>query len=173
MGPEDTYDVSTMKLTIPKLAADSSNWPTYQEHITNTVTSKKLQQHLIGTAHKLAELVEHDGSFFHNNDSLSSMSDMDIEDHEELMEEWLQKEVQVHEIIYGTVDQSTFYQVKEETTAAAVWRKLASIHGNKGAMYETDLLAQLQNARFIENSKVNMCTHLANMVVIKERLAKI
>ncbi|KAG6857875.1 hypothetical protein C0995_004531, partial [Termitomyces sp. Mi166 len=79
------------------------------------------------------------------------MLDMDIEDHKELMEEWLQKEAQVCKIIYGMVDQSTFHQVKGETTAAAVWRKLTSIHGNKGAMYETDLLAQLQNAHFIEN----------------------
>ncbi|KAG6892891.1 hypothetical protein C0995_002121 [Termitomyces sp. Mi166 len=40
-------------------------------------------------------------------------------------------------------------------------------------MYKTDLLAQLQNAHFVENSKVDMRTHLANMVVIKEHLAEI
>ncbi|KAG6860197.1 hypothetical protein C0993_003124, partial [Termitomyces sp. T159_Od127] len=40
-------------------------------------------------------------------------------------------------------------------------------------MYETDLLAQLQNTRFVENGKIDMRTHLANMVVIKERLAEI
>ncbi|KAG6869750.1 hypothetical protein C0995_000750, partial [Termitomyces sp. Mi166 len=158
MGPDDTYNVLTTKLTIPKLTADGSNWPTYQEHITNAITSKKLQQHLIGTTHKLAELIDPSSTTiipFH------PMLDMDIEDHEELMEEWLQKEAQVHKIIYGMVDQSTFHQVKGETTAAA------------GAMYKTDLLAQLQNARFVENSKVDMHTHLANMVVIKEHLAKI
>ncbi|KAG6860130.1 hypothetical protein C0995_015365 [Termitomyces sp. Mi166 len=42
MGPDNTYDVSTTKLTVPKLAADGSNWPTYQERVTNAVTSKKL-----------------------------------------------------------------------------------------------------------------------------------
>ncbi|KAG6894007.1 hypothetical protein C0995_015334 [Termitomyces sp. Mi166 len=157
MGPDDTYDVLTTKLTILKLMADGSNWPTYQEHVTNAVTSKKLQRHLISTACKLAELVKRDGSFFHNNNSLSPMSDMDIEDHEELMEEWLQKEAQVHEIIYGTVDQSTFHQVKGETTT----------------LLSGENSHQFMNAHFVGNSEVDMHTHLANMVVIKECLAKI
>ncbi|KAG5349116.1 hypothetical protein C0989_005809 [Termitomyces sp. Mn162] len=66
-----------------------------------------------------------------------------------------------------------FHQVKGEPTANAVWKKLASIHGDKGAMYESNLLAQLQNARYVENDEIDMRTHLANMVVIKDRLAEI
>ncbi|KAG6814622.1 hypothetical protein H0H87_007185, partial [Tephrocybe sp. NHM501043] len=84
-----------------------------------------------------------------------------------------QKEAQVWEIIYGSVDQSTFYQVKNKPTAAAVWKKLASIHTNKSAMFETDLLNQLQMSRYVESGDINVCTHLANLVVIKEQLAEI
>ncbi|KAG5352070.1 hypothetical protein C0989_003995 [Termitomyces sp. Mn162] len=155
------------------LVADGSNWPTYQEHITNVITSKKLQRHLTGTACKLATLVEHDESFYWDNKSLALLSDKEIDDLEEAMEGWLQKEAQVHKIIYSTVDQLTFCQVKGEPTAAAIWKKLTSIHGNKEAMYKTDLLAQLQNTCFVKNSKINICTHLTNMVVVKEHLTKI
>ncbi|KAG5721572.1 hypothetical protein E4T56_gene13059 [Termitomyces sp. T112] len=173
MGPDVTYDISSTKLTVPKLTADGSNWPTYQERVTNAVISKKLRRHLTGTARKPAALVEREGNFYENEKSLAPLSDKEIDKIEDMMEEWSQKEAQVREIIYSTVDQSTFHQVKGEPTAAAVWKKLASIHSSKGAMYETDLLAQLQNARFIKNGEIDMCTHLANLVVIKECLAEI
>ncbi|KAG6821727.1 hypothetical protein H0H92_001183, partial [Tricholoma furcatifolium] len=40
-------------------------------------------------------------------------------------------------------------------------------------MFESDLIARLQNSRFIENGEVDMRTHLANLTVINERLAEI
>ncbi|KAG5341023.1 hypothetical protein C0989_012227 [Termitomyces sp. Mn162] len=172
MGSNDTYDILTTKLTIPKLAADGSNCPTYPEHVTNSVTSKKLQQHLIGTTHKPAKLIKHNGSFFYDNNSLSPLSDLEIEDHEELTEEWLQKEAQAHKVIYGTVDKSTFHKVKGKLLLLLSGRNSCQFIV-KGAMYETDLLAQLQNACFVENSEVDMHTHLANMVIIKDHLAEI
>ncbi|KAG6863104.1 hypothetical protein C0993_012832, partial [Termitomyces sp. T159_Od127] len=50
MGPEDTYDVLSSKLTVPRLASDGSNWTSYQERITNAITSRKLRRHIVGTA---------------------------------------------------------------------------------------------------------------------------
>ncbi|KAG6901386.1 hypothetical protein C0995_012650 [Termitomyces sp. Mi166 len=122
---------------------------------------------------KPAELIKQDGSFHQNNNSLVPLSDTKIEEHDKLTKEWLQKEAQVYGIIYGTVDQSIFHQIKGEPTVATVWKKFVSIHGDKGAMYETNLLTQLQNTHFIENSETNMHTHLTNMVIIKDCLAKI
>ncbi|KAG6837635.1 hypothetical protein C0991_002910, partial [Blastosporella zonata] len=97
------------------------------------------------------------------DDEAKPLTDTEIDTHEDQMENWLQKEAQVCEIIYGTVDQSTFLQIKGETTAAALWKKLTSIHADKGAMFESDLIGRLQNSRFIENGKVDMRTHLANL----------
>ncbi|KAF8059277.1 hypothetical protein FPV67DRAFT_1426522, partial [Lyophyllum atratum] len=127
MGPEQTFDISTSKVTLPKLSSDGSNWSTYKDRVMNTLTSKKLRRHVTGTARKPAELHEQSGAFFRAG-SLAPLSDEELEKHEDAMDEWLQKEAQVREVIYGTVDQSTFIQVKNETTAAAVWKKLASIH---------------------------------------------
>ncbi|KAG6823629.1 hypothetical protein H0H87_000620, partial [Tephrocybe sp. NHM501043] len=127
----------------------------------------------MGKAHKPANLMEHEGFFFMGKNMLTPLSDKEIAAYKDEVELWEQKEAQVWEIIYGSVDQSTFYQVKNEPTAAAVWKKLASIHANKGAMFETDLLNQLQTSRYVENGDIDVRTHLANLVVIKERLAEI
>ncbi|KAG5334083.1 hypothetical protein C0989_004396 [Termitomyces sp. Mn162] len=173
MGPKDTYDVLTTKLTVPKLASDGLTWALYQECIINTIMSKKLCQHVVGTAHKPVALVECDGSFFLDDNLLFLLLDKQLEEHEEVMEDWLQKEAMVPDIIYITVDQSTFHQTKEETTTTAIWKKLTSIHGNRDAMFETDLLAQLQNSHFIKNSEVMMHNHLTNLVILMECLNEI
>ncbi|KAH0578321.1 hypothetical protein H2248_003942 [Termitomyces sp. 'cryptogamus'] len=118
-------------------------------------------------------LIKRKGSFYHDDKPLAPLTDDQIDEIEDAMEEWMQKEAQVCKIIHSTVDQSTFHQIKGEPTTTDIWKKLMSIHGSKGAMYETDLLAQLQNTCFVENGEIDMHTHLSNMVVIKEHLAKI
>ncbi|KAH0583133.1 hypothetical protein H2248_011019 [Termitomyces sp. 'cryptogamus'] len=123
--------------------------------------------------HKLVMLVKCKGSFYHDDKSLAPLTNDQINEIKDAMEEWMQKEAQVHEIIYSTVDQSAFHQVKGEPTATDIWKKLMSIHGSKGAMYGTDLLAQLQNTCFVKNGEIDMHTHLSNMVVIKEHLTEI
>jgi hypothetical protein len=60
--------------------------------------------------------------------------------------------------------------VKNETDAAAVWKKIISIHADRGSMFETNLITQLQNSRYTEGD--SMREHLAKMVKIKERLAE-
>ncbi|KAG6862961.1 hypothetical protein C0993_000791, partial [Termitomyces sp. T159_Od127] len=40
-------------------------------------------------------------------------------------------------------------------------------------MFETDLLARLQNSRYIENGEISMRDHLTNLVILKECLAEI
>ncbi|KAG6851613.1 hypothetical protein C0991_007668 [Blastosporella zonata] len=118
MGPEDTFDISSTKVTVPKLSANGSNWTTYHERILNALTSKKLRRHVTGTARRPADLVQHNGMFYLTaDDEAKPLTDTEIDAHEDQMENWLQKEAQDCEIIYGTVDQSTFLQIKGETTA--------------------------------------------------------
>ncbi|KAG6814917.1 hypothetical protein H0H87_006606, partial [Tephrocybe sp. NHM501043] len=168
MGPETTFDISTSKVTVPRLSANSSNWTTYSERVLNALTSKKLRHHIMGKAHKPANFMEHEGFFFMGKNMLTPLSDKEIAAYKDEVELWEQKEAQVQEIIYRSVDQSTFYQVKNKPTAAAIWKKLASIHANKGAMFKTDLLNQLQTSRYVKNGDINVRTHLTNLVVIKE-----
>jgi hypothetical protein len=173
MGPANSLDIpeslNGLTLSLPKLLANSSNWSTYQEHILNAITSKGLKRHVMGNARKLADLTEINGEYYKPR-ALTPLEDDQLEKHEEAQDLYEQNQVTVHEIIYQTVNRSTFLQIKEEKMADSVWKKLISIHANKGGMYETELLVKLQNIRYTEGS--DMREHLAQMIEIRERLAE-
>ena len=81
-----------------------------------------------------------------------------------------QAQAAVREVIYRTIDKTTFLQVKNEVDTASMWRKVTSIHADKGSLYETNLLTQLQNTRY--DKKESMRDHIAKMTELRERLAK-
>jgi hypothetical protein len=135
----------------------------------NYLVSKGLKRHVLGTARRPVELVERGGSYYKQN-SIAPLNDDELEKHETEQDEYEQKQASVREVIYRTIDNSTFLQVKNEKDAAAVWKKVVSIHADKGSMYETNLLTQLQNTRYVEGE--SMREHLAKMTEIKERLAE-
>lgn len=174
MGPDDNQDVSsttsTEKVTVPKLRADGSNWAIYAERVMNYVISKGLRRHILGTVRKPVNLVEQNGSFYKPG-QLAPLTDEEVEKHEDEVDNYLTKQAAVREVVYRTIDTSTFLQVKNELDAAAVWKKMISIHADKGSMYETTLLTQLQTIRFTDGD--DMREHLANMNQIRERLAEI
>ena len=173
MGPADisTDSASTIKVTsLPKLTADGSNWTTYQDRVTNAIKAKGLRRHLSGTARKPEDLKERNGNFFKPRTE-SPLTDDQLEAHEKEIDDYEQKEATLREIIYGTIDRSTFVQIKGETTAAGIWKKLQSIHADKGSMFETDLITQLQTIRFSDGD--SMRTHLTKMTELHDRLAEI
>ena len=151
MGPADisTSENTTIKVTqLPKLAADGENWLTYHERVLNAATARGLRRHLVGTALKPSPIVKKDGKFYLSANDTAPLSEDDLEKHETSIDSWEQKEAQVRELIYNTVDNASFLQIKGEKTAAALWTKLTSIHGNKGAQFEEYLLGKLQMARY-------------------------
>ncbi|KAF8805315.1 hypothetical protein BYT27DRAFT_7104775, partial [Phlegmacium glaucopus] len=129
---------------LPKLRNDSSNWATYSERILNYLTSKGFRRHVQGTARKPEQLIERNGSLFKPG-SIAPLNDEELEKHEEILDTYDQMQAAVREVIYRTIDKTTFLQVKNEIDAASMWRKVVSIHADKGSLYETNLLTQLQN----------------------------
>jgi hypothetical protein len=172
MGPDDITDMtsSTNKvLSLPKLRSDSTNWATYSERILNYLTSKGYRRHVQGTARKPETLTEHNGAFFKKG-SIAPLSDDELEKLEDARDLYDQAQAAVREIIYRTIDKTTFLQIKNEADAASVWKKVASIHSDKGSLYEANLLVQLQNARYTE--KESMREHIGKMTELRERLAE-
>ena len=173
MGPADISDMSStpnnQSLSLPKLKGDSSNWATYSERILNYLTSKGFRRHVQGTARKPELLIESNGAFFKSG-SLAPLTDEELEKYEETVDTYDQSQAAVCEVIYRTIDKTTFLQVKNEVDAASMWKKVASIHANKGTLYETNLLMQLQNIRYTE--KESMREHIAKMTELRERLAE-
>jgi len=145
MGQQEisTSDSSSIKVTqLPKLLSDGENWLTYNERVLNAATARGLRRHLVGTALKPSTVVEEDGKFFKADDP-ELLSEDALDKHETSVDAWEQKEAQVCELIYNTMDNTTFLQIKGEKTAAALWNKLTSIHGNKGAQFEEYLLGNI------------------------------
>ncbi|PFH45276.1 hypothetical protein AMATHDRAFT_161207, partial [Amanita thiersii Skay4041] len=70
--------------------------------------------------------------------------------------------------IYETISQSTFLQIKNEATAAAVWSRLVSIMQDKGDLIQVNLLTKLQNMICLEDNDIYL--HLAKMFKLKEQL---
>jgi len=173
MGPADISinSASTIKvISLPKLTSDGSNWTTYQDCVVNAIKAKRLHRHLSGTVRKLDDLEECDGEFYKPR-TMSALTDAELEAHENEIDAYEQKEATLREIIYRTVDRSTFIQIKGETTAANVWKKLQLIHADKGSMFETDLLTQPQTTHYTKGD--NMHTHLTKMSEIHDRLVEI
>src|ERR1700724_780515 len=109
MGPAEvsTDSASTIKVTsLPKLAADGSNWSTYQDCVVTAIKAKGLRRHLSGTTRKPEDLEERNGDFFKPKETTKLTND-ELEAHEKVIDDYEQKEAMVREIIYGTVDRST------------------------------------------------------------------
>jgi len=167
-----TSDTSSIKVTqFPKLSSDGENWLTYHERVLNATMACGLRRHLVRTALRPSPLVEKTGKFFLTPDDKSPLSEDALDKHETSLDSWEQKEAQVCKLIYNTVDNALFLQIKGEKTAADLWKKLTSIHGNKGAQFEEYLLGKLQMARYAENE--DMRTHLTTMNTLRERLSEI
>ena len=170
MSPADLSDMSSTNnnqaLSLPKLRGDSSNWATYSERILNYLTSKGYRRHIQGTARKPETLTERDGSFYKAGSS-TPITDEELEKHEDAVDTYDQMQAAVREVIYRTVDKTTFLQVKNEPDAAAVWKKAISIHTDKGSLYEANLLVQLQNTRYDE--KESMREHIGKMTELREK----
>jgi len=119
----------------------------------NHLMSKGLKRHVLGTAWKLANLIECNRDYYKPN-RLALLSDAELEKHKGEQDEYEQKQASVWEVIYRTINNLKFIQIKNEKDAAAVWKKVVLIHANKGNMYKKNLLTQLQNSHYVEGESM-------------------
>ena len=70
------------------------------------------------------------------------------------MDEYKQKEASVREVIYKTISQSMFLQIKNEQTSAQVWSKLVSIMQEKGDLIQVSILMKMQTTTCLEDKDV-------------------
>ena len=108
------------------------------------MTSKGYRRHILGTARKPEELIECDGKFYKplppssttsssaKDSEVQAISDEALQKHEDAIDLYDQMQAAVREIIYRTIDKTTFIQVKNEKDTASVWKKVVLIHADKG-----------------------------------------
>ena len=170
MGPESTTMSATdaiKLLKLPKLQDDGSNWITYRERIINTLTHKGLKRHVLGTA-RIPTETEIKSDKVYKKGGVIELTSTQIEEIEKETDDFEQKEASVREVIYETIGQSLFLQIKNETSAAKVWTKLVSIMEKKGDLIQVSILAKMQNKLCLEDDDVR--AHLATMSELKEQL---
>ena len=123
----------------------------------------------MGTMRKPGTMTEKDGEFYKTGDkSQKLLSETEIKAMEKATDEYEQKEASVREVIYETISQSMFLQVKNEPTAAKVWSKLVSIMQEKGDLIQVSILTKLQTMICLEDDDIR--AHLAKMNELKEQL---
>ena len=95
------------------------------------MTSKGYHRHVQGTARtsKPETLIERDGSFYKSG-SLAPLNNEELEKHEDTIDTYNQAQAAVCEVIYRTIDKTTFLQVKNEVDTALMWKKVTSIHAD-------------------------------------------
>ena len=173
MGPapeSEMTSTTSMKIsTSPRLKDDGSNWTTYKERTVNVITHKGLKRHLTGSAKKPKEPFEVDGNWFLPG-SQTPLDDDELEEAYEKVDEWETKQASVRQIIYETVSPSIFLEVKNEGTAADVWKKLCGIFEKKGDLIQAELEAKLQRMYLQEDQDTRK--HLTDMTDLRERLAE-
>ncbi|KAJ7193505.1 hypothetical protein GGX14DRAFT_588402, partial [Mycena pura] len=159
---------SLLKITqLPKLKDDGSNWGTYKDRLLNAIVAKGLRRHAHGTAKAPPDLISRDGEFFFQG-RIAPLSDTELEEHEDKLDEYLQKQAQVRQIIYETVSEATFMRIKSQPNAERMLAQLFGIYENKGEMVQMDTLTRLRSMRCLDDDDV--IKHITEMQRLKEAL---
>ena len=82
------------------------------------------------------------------------LTDTEVEALEKTADEYEQKEASVREVIYETISQSMFLQIKNEQTSAQVWSKLVSIMQEKGDLIQVSILTKMQTTTCLEDKDI-------------------
>ena len=133
----------------------------------NTLTHKGLKRHVSGTARTPTE-IEFKSNKVYKKGGTTELTSTQIDEIEKEIDHFEQKEASVREVIYETIGQSLFLQIKNEPTAAQVWTKLVSIMEKKGDLIQVSVLAKMQTMICLENDDIR--AHLATMSELKEQL---
>ena len=108
---------SNIKVTLPKLQEDGSNWVMYKERIQNHLTSKGLLRHLTGTVKNPVETEEKNGKV-HKKGNPTAMTDDEFKAYLDSINTYAQKEAQVREVLYDTLTKTVTLQIKGKPSAA-------------------------------------------------------
>jgi hypothetical protein len=157
-------------LNLPRLEDNGSNWNTYKERVFNTLTSRGLKRHVTGTIKAPPEIEQRDDGEVYIKGMLKPLTEEEVEELEIKSDEHAQKQAQVRDIIYETISQSTFAQIKGEKTAADLWKKLVTINEQKNTDVYGATLDRLMLMQCSEDDDVRK--HITTMTDLKENLAE-
>src|SRR5258708_14883381 len=140
-----------IKLHLPMLAADGSNWITYRDRIIWLMKMRGLGDHLMST--------------------VTTQSYKDAGDVAGLKPEqrWTADENAASQLIGATIPDSVFHKIKTADFVKDVWDRLKGLFEGKSRTLLIDLGRKLQNTRCGDSEDVR--AHLEKLADLRERLS--
>ena len=139
-----------LRINVPKLAADGSNWVVYRDRMTWAMDSRLLSDHLTNVSMPAA----------YGPGTINGVT---------LAARWAQGEATVKQAIAASVPDSIFNRIKGSTRAKDVWDALKALFEGRTQMIIVDLRRQLQTMKCGEDDNVR--THFDTIANLREQLA--
>ena len=141
MGPKDSTSSSTkVKVySIPRLAANGSNWITWkQQTLSSLISIKGVQRHLDGTACVPPPIPTHPPNHLLDEDELDKPDKI-----EEKWDIYNQREASIKAQILTTIPGSLAIEIQALDTGKKLWDALCKKHENRALCQEPNLTKQV------------------------------
>src|SRR5258705_1679249 len=175
MGPAPTsFDnmlpgTSSTLFSIPKLADDGSNWVTYKERLLNGIGARGMMRYVDGRIQQPVPFtMDPKGKTPVKVDGKPAM-DVEIEELDDKIDEWYQKDVLVKQHIFSTISDRLLLRVQRLPNAAKMWDEIRKIHEGKTELVQVDLRRRLQEMRCEETGDVRH--HFSELMHMREQVA--
>ena len=154
---------------IPKLADDGLNWITYKERMLTAIGARGLMRYTDGRKVKpdpfevdstTKKLKKPDGT---------TPTDKEIEDLDDLIDEYHQKDSLVKQQIFSTITDQLLLRVQSLGSASRIWSEVCKIHEGKTELVQIDLRRRLQEMRCEEGGDIK--AHFGEQLRLRESLA--
>jgi hypothetical protein len=160
---------NSVLFNIPKLADDSLNWITYKERMLTAIGARGLMRYTDGCKVKpdpfevdstTKKLKKPDGT---------TPTDKEIEDLDDLIDEYHQKDSLVKQQIFSTITDQLLLRVQSLGSASKIWSEVCKIHEGKTELVQIDLRRRLQEMRCEEGGDIK--AHFGEQLRLRESLA--
>ena len=157
-----TTSSTSLASTLPKLAADGSNWIIWKTRMQVFLGAKKIIAHLDSSAAPPQE--PQPPATNANNDELKM-----YEKEKEKFTLWTQGDTEAKHYIISTIPDSLLIKTISCKTAQELWKKICTEHEGKTKIFRMEMIRRIHNERCTDVDDVR--AHFAKMVRLREELA--
>jgi hypothetical protein len=124
---------SSSLFNIQQLAEDGSIWVTYKHHMTIALGTYRLGEYVDRTAVRPILITT-------ATKASSIMATLEeVKENKREVAEYMQKDYLVQQHIFGTVTDQIMLQISYQTTGAAMWKEIRTLHEGKSTLVKADI----------------------------------
>ena len=157
-----TSTSSALHSTLPKLAADGSNWIIWKTQMQVFLGAKKFAQYLDASFSALTKPEP-----LANNVGVEAIKEYEGTNEKYL--EWIQADTEAKHYIFLTIPDTLLVKTINCATSMDLWKTIYVEHEGKTKMFRMEMICRIHNERCTDAD--NIRTHFTNMVRLREELA--